>query len=328
MNRPDARGVGPIPVNYREGLRHSTAIAYLIPSRPRANLDVLGDTVATGIRVRGRRAEAISVLGENGPEEISGDEVILSAGAIGSPHLLMLSGIGPADELRALGISPVVDLPGVGQHVLDHPYVMTVWEAAEPIATFPHPGLPWQTQLRCTAPGSDSPDDGWLTMIMSTARDADGGRGFRIPSSLMYEQSRGEVRLRSADPSVAPWIDFGYLAEPSDLTRLRNLARLAIAIGSDAAFDGLRVRLCDPTPVDLASDAAFDDWIMRTIGTGHHISCTCRMGAVVDQSGRVYGTDNLRVIDASIMPECPGVNLNATVIMMAEKLADAIAQEK
>jgi choline dehydrogenase len=125
----------------------------------------------------------------------------------------------------------------------------------------------------------------------------------------------------------SPLIDFNYLSEPSDLDRLRRLARLALEIGQHPAFDSLRAGLRSPTPDELASDASFDDWIMRTISTGHHISCTCRMGpssdplAVVDQRGRVYGVENLRVIDASIMPDCPNVNLNATVIMMAEKLA-------
>jgi choline dehydrogenase-like flavoprotein len=187
-------------------------------------------------------------------------------------------------------------------------------------------GLPWQVELRTSA---GEQDDGWLTMIMSTRRDADGGQGFTIPSSLMYASSVGELRLRSADPGVPPLLDFNYLAEPSDLVRLRHLARLALEIGHHPAFDAIRAGLRQPAPEDLESDASFDDWIARTIATGHHISCTCRMGpasdpaAVVDQYGRVYGLDNLWVIDASSMSDCPGANLNATVMMMAEKLADS-----
>jgi choline dehydrogenase len=152
-----------------------------------------------------------------------------------------------------------------------------------------------------------------------------------IPSSLMYARSVGELRLVSADPSVPPRLDFNYLSEPSDLVRLREHARLALEIGQHPAFDAIRAGLLQPTAEDTADDAALDAWIARTISTGHHISCTCRMGpssdplAVVDQFGRVYGLENLRVIDASIMPDCPSVNLNATVIMMAEKLASAMA---
>jgi choline dehydrogenase len=325
MNHPDARGIGPIPTNYHQRIRHSSAVGYLIPSRRRPNLDVLGETLVTSLRIANVRASGIQVVKDGHTGEIEADEVILSAGSIGSPHLLMLSGVGPADQLRAVGIKPVADLPGIGRHVRDHPFVATVWDTFEPGATDRVTGLPWQLQLRTTA---GHVDDGWLTMIMSTARDPDGGRGFMIPSSLMYARSVGELRLRSADPATPPLLDFNYLSEASDLDRLRRLARLALEIGHHPAFDSIRAGLRRPTAEDLASHASYDDWIQRTISTGHHISCTCRMGpssdptAVVDQQGRVYGVDNLRVIDASIMPDCPSVNLNATVMMMAEKLAD------
>jgi choline dehydrogenase len=324
MNRPDARGVGPLPTNFRGGIRHSSAIGYLMPSRPRADLAVVADTRVTRLTVTGSRVSGVlCACGET----IEADEVILSAGAIGSPHLLMLSGIGPAAQLEGAGISVVLDVPGVGQHVRDHPYVVTVWDTFEPGGLDPVTGLPWQVDVRSSA---GLPDDGWSTMIMSTPFAKDGGRGFTIPCSLMYAKSRGELRLTSADSSVPLTIDFKYLSDPSDLERLRTIARLALEIGNHPAFDPVRAGLRSPLPEDLASDASFDEWIMRSITTGHHISCTCRMGpstdslAVVDEAGRVYGIDNLRVIDASIMPDCPSVNLNATVMMMAEKLADSL----
>jgi len=325
MNRADARGVGPIPTNFYQGLRYSSAVGYLIPARHRPNLSVLGDTLVTRVLLDGRSARGIEVLSESGVEAIEADEVILSAGAIASPHLLMLSGIGPASALSAAGVEPVLDLPGVGQHVRDHPFVATFWDTFQAGATDRLTGLPWQLQIRTTA---GQADDGWLTMIMSTARSADGGFGFTIPSSLMYARSTGTLTLQSPDPRIAPLLDFNYLSDPADLDHLRTLARLAIEIGNDPAFDSIRAGLRQPKGEELASDASFDDWITRTISTGHHISCTARMGpsgdglAVVDQRGRVYGVDNLRVIDASIMPDCPSVNLNATVMMMAEKLAN------
>ena len=329
FNAPDARGVGPIPTNYHNDIRHSSAIAYLMPARPRSNLEVRGNTVATSLRLEDHRARGVQVLHDGQAEDVEADEVILCAGAIGSPHLLMLSGIGPAAALQAIGIQPLVDLAGVGQHVRDHPFVATLWETTEPGARDRLTGLPWQLMLRTRA---GQPDDGWLTMLMSTPRDPNRGRGFMIPSSLMYARSTGSMKLASADPSVTPVLDFNYLSDPSDFEHLRSLARLALEIGRHSAFDGIHAGLRQPTPSDLADDASFEEWIMRTVSTGHHISCTCRMGpptdatAVVDQAGRVYGVENLRVIDASIMPDCPSVNLNATVLMIAEKLADTYSK--
>jgi choline dehydrogenase len=327
MNRPDARGVGPIPTNFSKGLRHSSAVGYLMPIRPRSNLEIMCGTLATRICLSGARASGVECVSGDQTELISADEIIVSAGAIASPHLLMLSGIGPAAQLQAAGIPPVVDLPGVGQHLLDHPFVITVWNASEAVCSFPPPGVPWQLQVRTTAPSSDGCDDGWLTMIMSTAREGDDGRGFTIPSSLMYEKSRGELRVVSADPSVPPLLDFNYLSDPSDRVRLRELFELALEIGHHRSFDGLRTGLRYPSGDDLSDVEA---WISRTISTGHHASCTARMGpssdplAVVDQRGAVYGLEGLRVIDASILPDCPSVNLNATVLMLAEKLADTL----
>ena len=142
LNLPDARGVGPIPTNFYDGLRHSSAIGYLMPVRPRPNLDIMCDTLVThsvyGRHARRWRRDRLGA-GEQ-PKSMTADEVILSAGAIASPHLLMLSGIGPADQLRAAGINPLVDLPGVGQHLLDHPFVMTMWNTSEAVAGFPAAG--------------------------------------------------------------------------------------------------------------------------------------------------------------------------------------------
>ena len=330
MNLPDARGVGPIPTNFHNGLRHSSAVGYLMPIRPRPNLEVMCETLAQRVCVTHGRAGGVEVVANDQSEVIAADEIILAAGAIASPHLMMLSGLGPADQLRAAGITPLVDLPGVGQHLLDHPFVLTVWNTTEAVSAFPPPGVPWQLQLRTSAPSSDLHDDGWLTMIMSTIREGDDGRGFTIPSSLMYARSHGEIRLVSADPLVPPLIDFNYLADASDLVRLRELFLLALEIGRHPRFDGLRTGLRYPSADNLVSESAIDAWIASTISTGHHASCTCRMGpssdhlAVVDQRGGVYGVEGLRVIDASILPDCPSVNLNASVMMLAEKLADTL----
>lgn len=295
-----------------------------MPNRMRPNLVVLGETVVTGVHIQEGRARGVFVVRDGQASVIEAEHVILSAGAIGSPHLLMLSGIGPAAQLRQHGIEPLVDLPGVGQHVRDHPFVCTLWDTFDTNGLDQLTGLPWQLMIRIEA---GQPDAAWLTLIMSTLRDRDDGRGFMIPSSLMYARSTGTLCLQSGDWRVPPLLDFNYLSDPADLENIRQVARLALEIGNSPAFDAVRAGLRQPAGDDLSSDAAFDDWIARTISTGHHISCTCRMGpdgdptAVVDERGRVYGVDGLRVIDASIMPDCPSVNLNATVMMMAEKLA-------
>jgi choline dehydrogenase len=208
--------------------------------------------------------------------------------------------------------------------------VTTFWRASQEVdEPAPPPGIPWQMQLRSTAPGSPFPDDTWITMIGRTA-PLDGGPTFIMCGSLMYATTRGELCLRSTDPLEHPDLDFRYLADESDRARLFDISRLVLQIGEHPAFDALRTELQRPAPPDLASDDALHEWISRNVTTGHHVSCTCRMGpasdstAVVDQEGRVYGVDNLRVIDASIMPDCPSVNLNGTVMMMAEKLADRL----
>ena len=330
MNRADARGVGPIPCNFEAGVRHSTAIGYLMPARTRPNLRILSDALVTRLRFDGLRARGIDVVRDGEQHTLEANEVILSAGGIGSPHLLMLSGVGPADQLRALGITPLADLPGVGQHVRDHPFVATVWAWQDGVATpDPPSGLGWQLQLRTSVPGSTREDDAWITMITRTGPPR-WQRGFSMPCSLMYATSQGAVTLRTADPLEAPSIDFNYCSDPGDTERLSAIARLAVEIGSHAAFDRLRLELVEPAADVLADPRAMEQWVLRTASTGHHISCTCRMGAasdplaVVDSGGRVYGVEGLRVIDASIMPDCPRVNLNATVIMLAEKLADAL----
>ncbi len=333
MNRPDVRGVGPIPVNYEDSVRVSTAVAYLIPNRPRPNLTVLSEAHVSGLCFDGRCVTGVELIGDGVRQRLDATEVILSAGAIGSPQLLMLSGIGPAAELQDLGIRPRVDLPGVGHHVRDHPYVPTLWRANQPLMLDNPPlGLHAQLQLRANVPGASHPDSAWITMVGRVA-DIDDEPAFSICGSLMYAESTGRVRLRSTDPLAAPEIDFDYFSSPSDLADMRAVARMTVEIGEHPAFDAVRSHHLEPGANAIDADAPLDEWIMRNATTGHHISCTCRMGpasdptAVVDQTGQVYGVENLRVIDASILPDCPSVNLNATVMMLAEKLAATLRGE-
>ncbi len=339
FNRPDAAGIGPVPFNKRDGVRISTAVAYLGPARSRPNLTVLARACARRVVFRGTRAVAVEVATETGPLAIEADEIVLSAGAVGSPQLLMLSGIGPAEEIRRVGTAPVADLPGVGRNLRNHPLCATSWSIA---ATYGEPetlGIPWQTQLRTTAPGSGDREDACLGMAVLGARPvASAARGaatapeprLGISTLLMHAASSGSVRLASADPDMQPEIDLNYLAEPTDPERMRSMIRLAIELGRSARLDGLRGELLQPTPDDLLSDRALDEWMLGNVLTSHHPAGTCRMGSdemsVVDDQGRVHELEGLRVVDASIMPDCPRVNINATTMMLAEKVADAISR--
>jgi choline dehydrogenase len=337
FNAPDAVGIGPVPFNERDGVRMSTAVAYLAPARSRPNLTILARACARRVVCRGSRAVAVEVETETGPLVIEAEEIVLSAGAVASPQLLMLSGIGPVDELARFGIEPIADLGGVGRELRNHPLCATSWSIA---ATYGEPeilGIPWQTQLRTTAPGSNDREDACLGMAVLGARPVATAARAKAPAPeprlgismlLMHAASSGSVRLASADPDVQPEIDLNYLSEPSDLERMRSMIRLAIQLGRHAYLDGLRGELVQPTPVDLASDRSLDEWILRNVLTSHHPAGTCRMGsgdaAVVDDQGRVHGFEGLRVVDASIMPDCPRVNINATTMMLAEKIADAM----
>lgn len=339
FNAPDAVGIGPVPFNKRGGARMSTAVAYLAPARSRPNLMVLARACARRVVCRGTRAVAVEVATEDGPLVIEGDEIVLCAGAVASPHLLMLSGIGPADEIARVSVEPRIDLPGVGRNLRNHPLCATAWSIAEAYGEPELLGIPWQTQLRTTAPGSRDREDACLGMaVLGTRPVATAVPGaatsteprLGISTLLMHAASSGSVRLASADPDVQPEIDLNYLAEPSDLERMRSMIRLAVELGRHSCLDGLRGELLGPAPEELGSDRALDEWLLRNVLTSHHPSGTCRMGpdrdgmAVVDEQGRVHGFDGLRVVDASIMPDCPRVNVNATVMMVAEKIADAI----
>ncbi len=337
FNAPDAVGIGPVPFNKRAGMRVSTAVAYLAPARSRPNLTIIARACARRVVCRGTRALAVEVATETGPLVIEADEVVLSAGAVASPQLLMLSGIGPADEIARFGIRPLADLPGVGRNLRNHPLCATAWSIAPAYGEPEILGIPWQTQLRTTAPGSSDREDACLGMAVLGARPvATAARAAAPPAEprlgistlLMHAASSGSVRLASADPDVQPDIDLNYLAEPNDLERMRSMIRLAVELGRHSRLEGLRGELVSPAPPDLASDRALDEWILRSVLTSHHPAGTCRMGsddmAAVDDQGRLHGFESLRVVDASILPDCPRVNVNATVMMVAEKVADAM----
>ena len=324
-NHPDATGVGPYPLNNPEGIRWSTAIGFLSMARHRINLTIRPNCTTRRVLFDDTRATGVEV--ESGGESfvVNGDEIILSAGPIGSPHLLMLSGIGPADQLAEHGISLVKDVPGVGQNLRDHPTVHVSWRAQPDVPTPPQEVGPQKVALRYTAPGSDIKNDMIKVMRFRKIEHL-----LVMSVGLYLALGKGELKLQSPDPDVQPSLDYNYLQEPEDRRRLREGVRLCLELVDMKEFEGVVGERINPDDAALASDNALDEWLMRSVSTMHHISCTAKMGpdsdpmAVVDQHGRVKGVQSLRVVDGSIMPDCTRANTNVPIMMMAERIADFI----
>jgi choline dehydrogenase len=338
MNHPESTGVGPFPMNNPDGIRVSTALAYLSRARHCLNLTVKGNILALRLLFDGKRASGAVV--ESGGEQftVEGDQIVLSAGAIASPHLLMLSGVGPAAHLRSMGINVVHDLPGVGQNFRDHPLIPILFRIHENFVDDAR-GPRLQLGLRYTVPGSNIRNDmqimpSWFTDPRGyTYADAD-PLGIRFVAILEKALGAGEIRLASADPHVQPALDYRLLSHPVDVERLRHAVRLAVQLAESGSFRHLLTERLAPGDADLASDEALDRWLLANVSTAHHLAGTCKMGpaadpmAVVDQYCRVHGVQGLRVVDASVMPDVVRANTNATTIMIAERVADWLKADK
>ena len=334
MNHPDATGVGRMPLNNPGGVRMSTAITYLDACRHRLNLTIRPNVLARRILFDDGSTgppRAVGVEVESGGETfvVEGGEIILSAGAIHSPHLLLLSGVGPAGELRPLGISPVRDLPGVGRAMKNHPSVNIVFRSHP--AHHLTPDLPRnQVGLRFSADGTERND----VQVQPTTSYPESPEppDIRFGCRLEYPYSEGLLTLESADVSVQPRLDFRFLTDPRDISRYRDAVRRTLAIFDHPAFEGLLAERLSPADADLADDDALDSWLRQNAGIAGHTSVTCKMGpdsdptAVVDQYCNVHGIAGLRVVDASVMPDIVRANTNATIIMMAERAADFIRE--
>jgi choline dehydrogenase len=332
-NHPDAHGVGPWPMNQRERLRVSTAIAYLLPARGRANLSIRAGCLARRLVVEGGGAVGVEVEHGGPPEVVRGRRVTLAAGAIGSPAMLLRSGVGPRTELAALGIEPLVDVPGVGANLLDHPLAS--------VALVPRPGVCARTQpvvqigARLTAPGSSEANDlqvfmvshADLTEIPAAMALIGAPTVFAVAVSLQRPRSRGRVSLVSPDPHAAPRIELNYLDDGEDMRRMVEGLRLAWRVAEHAAIEGSAERIAILTEAMMGVDEVVQGYLQMAVSTLYHPVGTARMGsaddpgAVVDQYGRVRGLDGVRVLDASIMPNIPRANTNLTCIMLAERAA-------
>ena len=326
-NHPDATGVGPYPLNNPDGIRFSTALGYLDQARHRLNLTLRPSSTAHRILFDGNRATGVQV--ESGGEmfDVEADHIVLSAGPIGSPHLLLLSGIGPADHLKSFGIPIVVDSPGVGQNLRDHPTVHVLWKVKE---GFPMPSEtvgPQKVALRYTAQGSHFRND--MIKVMRFRSDE---RLAMMSVGIYLAMSAGELKLTSTDLNVQPSLDYRYLQDPFDIQRMRDGVKLSLSLAERVEFNEIIDELVEPDAASLESDDALDEWMKRRVSTMHHISCTCKMGpdsdemAVVDQYGNVRGVEGLRVADISIMPDCVRANTNVIAMVIGERIADFIKQ--
>ena len=336
-NHPEATGVGPLPLNNPDGIRFSTAVGYLSESRHRLNLTIRPNCTVHRVAFDGNQATGVEVESGGHKYTVEAEEIILSAGAIASPQLLMLSGVGPADHLREFGIPVVKDAPGVGQNLRDHPCVYVTFKTKDHVEL---DGLAPRIQIanRFTAPGSQLRNDmmiimqSYATERVNRGGDRMGPVGIRMIVVLDLAVGSGELRLQSTDPGVQPFLNYNYLQEPFDRQRLREGIHLCLKLAEREEFKALVEERIEPGDADLESDDALDAWLMREATTGQHISCTCKMGptsdpmAVVDQRGRVHGIGGLRVVDASIMPDCIRANTNVTTMMIGERIADFIHQ--
>ena len=328
MNNPEASGVGPIPLNYINGVRVSTALGYLDSCRHRLNLTIKGGVLVKKVLFDGKRTTGIEA--ESGGENftVEGDEIILSAGAVASPQLLMLSGVGPGGNLASVGIPLVHNLEGVGQNMKNHPSLSIRFQPKEGYSLPPESPRN-QVALRFSAAGSTARNDIQVQPLTSgpKGREAD---EIRVGCRLELPESAGELTLASADPMVQPKLDYQSLVQTQDRERMREAVRTCVRIFGRQGFQEIIEERISPTETDLESDARLDEWLDRNIGVAGHSCGTCKMGpaldpaAVVDQYCRVYGLEGLRVIDASVMPEITRANTNATTIMIAERVADFI----
>ena len=327
-NLPDATGVGPYPLNNPDGIRFSTALGYLSQSRHRLNLTIKPNCITRKILFDGNTATGVEVISGEEIFQVDGKEIILSAGAIATPQILMLSGIGPKESLTEFDIDMVTDLPGVGQNLRDHPTVHTTWQ---PHSTFNKPEQkigPQKVALRYTSQDSKYQND--MIMIMRFSHEIGDTGALMISVGVYLADSAGELSLQSKDINTQPLLNYDLLNQEYDRKRLRDGIRIADEIAKAPSFENMVVSRISPTEKVIQNNDLLDKWILENVLTMHHISGTCKMGpssdtmAVVNQYGSVYGTEHLRLADASILPDCPRANTNVAAMLIGERISDFI----
>lgn len=352
-------GFGLLDSSVHKGERWSCATGYLDPARARPNLSITTIARVEQVVFDNGCANSVVYSDKNGTKQTAevnpaGGEVILSAGAVGSPQLLMLSGIGPSDHLQDMGIEVIKDLPGVGQNLNDHPDFVLKYKCLKPVSIWPKTrlfartleGIRWLLSkqgvcasnhfdtVACLRSGPEFEHPDIQLTISPVAVDDQTWQplpmhAFQIHVGLMQAYSRGQITLRSKNPADAPRILVNYLDDPRDLELLRRGVRIVRELVSQPAF----AEICGDEfypGSDKTSDEELDRCLVEKTASQWHLSGTARMGsasdkgAVVDPAGRVYGVSGLRVVDASVMPTVTNGNTNSPTIMIAEKISDAI----
>jgi len=340
-NHPEATGVGPFPQNRRGRLRLSTAIAYLLPARDRPNLTIRPHCLVNRVLFTGDRAVGVEFDVADERYEVRGRRVTLAAGAIGSPAILLRSGIGAGSALAELGIEPVADLPGVGAGLADHP-VARLLLVPKPGSCNPQTPLA-QIVLRYTAAGSGEFND--MQQVVFSHVDVAGLGGpeavaavgaplvIGLPVALERPHARGRLLLASPDPRAQPLIQLNFADNPEDLRRLGAGVRLAWQIAHEPEITRHTDHVAMLPEETISSDDALVAYVRATVATQFHPCGTARMGppgdamAVVDQYCRLRAIRNLRVADASVMPAIPRANINLTCIMIGERVSDWMRAE-
>ena len=355
FNGAQQEGGGPFDRTIHQGRRQSVARAYLHPILDRPNLKVISRAQVTRVVMQSDTATGVEYVHQGKQHLLSArQEVILCGGAINSPQLLMLSGIGDAQQLQSHNIEPRINLPGVGANLQDHLEIYVQYACPKPVSIYPSTTWPWKpwTGLRWllnqTGDGATNHFEAGAFLrshnalsfpnlqfhFLPIAMDYDGkdqypGHGFQVHVGPMKPTSRGSVRLASADPSQAPLINFNYHETTEDRDNMIQGIRMVRQIVSQSAFDEYRGEELRPGQ-QADTTEMIDQFVRRHAESAYHPSGTCRMGtgsdAVVDTNGCVHGVSGLRVVDASIMPEITNGNLNAPVVMMAEKISQAILE--
>lgn len=365
MNGPNPSGVGFYDFHMLRGRRSNSAGALLRVAGSRPNLRIVDNATVKKIVFDGKRATGVDFSrGGVGAHVSARREVVLCAGAVGTPQILLLSGLGPSAHVEELGIAPIVDLPGVGENLIDHLDAFVRTLSTRPVSILRELRADRiarhvaQAMMFGTGPVSQSPisaggyffsreglqfpdlqaffvpvlESGAAVWWPGTARakEVSGQHAYSLRIGPIRPASRGRIRLRSGSAFDAPLIDPGYLSAPSDLSAMVAGIRIARRILEQPAFAPYRDRELTPGP-DMRSDAEIESFIRQSAGTVYHPVGTARMGAdplaVVDERLRVWGVDGLRVADASVMPTIPSGNTNAPTLMVAEKAADMIAAD-
>ena len=361
FNGPQQEGVGLYQVNQRKGRRASAAVSFLGPVKRRGNLVVRTGAQVLRVAFEGERAVGVDLAQRRGVTRVRAErEVILSAGAVGSPHLLMLSGVGGADQLGAHGVPVVADLPGVGGHLQDHPVVSFICRSQESITLDSAETLgnflrylffrkgPFTSSL-CeggafvnsgVSPADSEPDIQFHFLPVALRQhgfDTATDQGVNFGVTLLRPRSLGSVRLASADPLESPRIEAGYLTAERDVAALVAGVRMARDLSRTQAFAPHIDHEVMPGD-EVESDEGLTDFVRNTVETLYHPVGTCRMGPeealgeehppVVDSELRVHGLSGLRVVDASVMPEIIGGNTHAPTVMIAEKASDLIRRSR